>query len=114
MKAPKIIQITHSGIEYVDSTGNNHFIDFEVCKENWNNYSLESQDFEFSDTFDVQKSRCIGRRNSLGNPLFIEFFTEPITRFEFRYTFFRRKAMKAYFALYQAIIKAGWQLFDMT
>jgi hypothetical protein len=110
----KIVSIDQRGIKYVDQSNQTRFIDFETCRVNWLHHITASRAVSPSEVSDIERSRCVGQRNGVATPAFIEFWTQPVTRFEFCNSLFRRDARKRYWELYHAVINTGWQLLDMT
>ena len=74
-----IKNITHAGIDYIDEDGNPRFVDFQVCYDEWFAALSEAR----KATAIKHKFKCVGNRNILAVPPYVEFFTQPITRFEF-------------------------------
>ena len=96
-----VVDIDKNGILYINATDEEILIDFNKCQSNHlDTIKEEYQDF-------VRKTKSVGRRNLAENPLFIELYTDPITRFEFNSTddghdFWHR------------IRKSGWRTSDLT
>lgn len=101
MDGSQIREITVEGIEYVDDEGELRFIDFAICHENYvekygrtdyvkkykETLGKNVSDEEFEKVMERARSlRGVGARQILGPPWadgpYIEFFTEPPTRFE--------------------------------
>jgi hypothetical protein len=76
----RIRSVTASGILYIDDHGRFEFVDLEACYQRW-------FDWQYTDrnrTPDRDRSvREVGARDADPDSLFIEFYTEPHTRFTF-------------------------------
>src|SRR5262245_5760872 len=71
-----------TGMFYVDDQGNLLYIDFNICRANWIrqlNWPIKQMIPENAD-WDLN---CVGRRNVIATPPYIELLTDPPTRFEF-------------------------------
>jgi hypothetical protein len=77
-----IQSIDQAGIRFTDDQGNQQFIDFAICRTNWLRHINRTLD-EMSPKSADWHQRCVGRRNIIGTPPYIEFLTDPPTRFEF-------------------------------
>ncbi len=72
----KLLSVSNSGIEYLDADGEQSQIDFQVCRRNWiNNRSVKLEDMKPEQA--EWHSDCVGIRNIIGKPPYIEFFSEP-------------------------------------
>lgn len=114
----RIVNITQQGIRYLDETGAEYLIDFDTCRRNWVAYVSQGTDFTPKEMTDAE-TVCIGWRNSIAQPPYIEFFTEPRTRFEFLETLFDRifdrdKCRRNFQTLQQKILDAGWKTLDLS
>ncbi|MBL8134104.1 MAG: hypothetical protein JNL42_19745 [Anaerolineae bacterium] len=105
----QIEQVTHEGIEYIDEEGKLQRLDFQSCYENW--YALQTGR---TDPYFDERSRqiavewkCVGQRNRFADPPYIEFFTNPITRFEFN-------SPEGFHELRRKVEKAGWRTSDLS
>jgi hypothetical protein len=78
-----IEQCTPAGITYRDATGTVYSFSFTECRSNWANYVNTSQEFSAT-TVTEQTTLCVAWRDFFANPPYIEFFSEPRTRFEFQ------------------------------
>ncbi|MEW9702912.1 hypothetical protein [Paenibacillus sp. SI8] len=111
----KIIKsITPDGLNYIDETGMDKFVDFKECNENWIQYrkrreNLNDEKVEYIRGHD----KCIGQRDSCAQPHFIEFFTRPFTRFEFEEST-ECSSEEAFAQLRNNIISAGWTTIDLS
>ncbi|MBI5931601.1 MAG: hypothetical protein HY862_19995 [Chloroflexi bacterium] len=125
MDGTNIREVTSKGITYVDDDGQEQFIDFEAC---YQNYLKRFEDPHFRERLRqlnklnviglritikrLKAWREVGARNVLGPPWdngpYIEFHTEPPIRFQFE----TREDM--YDLLLDTVRKAGWQTFDLS
>jgi hypothetical protein len=81
----KITNITSAGVTYTDEEGNEQFIDFEVCLQNYikthEKYlgdRVTDEDREF-----WQKAKYVGVRYALSTPPSVAFYLIPPIHFEF-------------------------------
>jgi predicted RNA-binding protein with RPS1 domain len=93
----EILNYTGLGLEYSDENGNPKFIDFKICRQN----SVEILNYpEF-----------VAVRNIIGYPYgtapYIEFFTEPLTKFVFN----RKEIFRG---LHMQMKETGWLTFDLS
>jgi hypothetical protein len=114
----RIASITKQGIDYIDESGEKFFIDFDICRKNWVIYVREGDEFGHKEITEAETT-CVGWRNIIGHPPFIEFFTIPRTRFEFSQTLFdrifrRRGLIRNFQAFQKAIWDAGWSTLDLS
>jgi hypothetical protein len=118
-----IINIGNLGLEFVNSSGENHFIDFNECKVNWIEYVNTSGQFSGGTSFKVEESVCVGWRDICSKPSYIEFFTKPRLRFIFPYkrtlveklfNTYSKKEYREFSKLQQQIIENGWSTFDLS
>jgi hypothetical protein len=103
-----ILSITSKGINYIDETGDKKFIDFNVCNQNWIAYRQRTENL--NDPSNIVKDNCVGQRDICANPIFIEFFTRPFTRFEFS----GLESKKAFSSVVKEILSAGWNTIDLS
>lgn len=118
-----IVRIEQVGIEYTDSYGENHFINFNECKDNWVIYVNNSGQFSGGTNFKEEESLCVGWRDICGNPAFIEFFSNPRVKFIFPYEktiiekltkTYCRKNYKEFTKMQLQIIECGWTTYDLS
>ncbi|MBB6214121.1 hypothetical protein HNQ80_000190 [Anaerosolibacter carboniphilus] len=112
----KIIKsITSKGINYSDEAGEEKFIDFEECNENWIQYRKRTEKLDDEKLANIKNNdKCIGQRDICANPIFIEFFTRPFTRFEFKESDEYPDPKEAFNCLQNEIILAGWKTLDLS
>jgi hypothetical protein len=82
LKAKAIVGWTTTELTYRDAHGTLHQINFANCSHQFAKYILESGDFPHRSAH-PSSNRCVAIRNTAANPPYIEFFSEPRTRFEF-------------------------------
>ena len=119
---PTTIQkCTPTGITYRDATGSVCSFSFAECVPNWVNYVNASEQLQAT-TITEQTSDCVGWRDFFANPPYIEFFTEPRTRFEFHkpqswFEWLRfpnaRHWREDFLELQHEISAAGWKSYDL-
>lgn len=104
----QIRSVTNKGVEYVDEDGNDQLIDFETCYWNFLNTQHINQEDNPEQVKDInRKWKRVGQRDFSGNPPYIEFFTHPVTRFEF-------ESIDEFHQLRYQVEKAGWRTIDLT
>ena len=104
-----IKRITSSGIVYTDANGEMSFVDFAVCAENWLTHNADNS----SNTLEWRQ-RCVGEHNVCAIPPYIEFFTQPRTRFEFSFETPCETRDERFYWLSEWLNKAGWVTFDRS
>jgi hypothetical protein len=106
----QIRNVTHEGIDYLDEQGNPQWVDFQHCYDNWfHHQSLRTDpDYDERNKEIARTWKCVGQRNICGTPPYIEFFTDPVTRFEFN------SPDKGFHELRYRVHKTGWRTSDMT
>jgi hypothetical protein len=116
-----VLAITEQGIRYLDDDGVVNFIDFAMCRANWVRFVNESAEFATTNLGE-DESRCVAWRDAFHAPPYIEFFTEPRTRFEVvpPPTSIRRlvyclvdRRRQQFSHVQHAIRNAGWTSFDL-
>ncbi len=85
------------------------YIDFAVCARNW----LALNGEEVSDSADSWQ-RCVGEHNLCAIPPYIEFFTQPRTRFEFSFMTPCETRDELYYWLAEWVQRAGWVTLDRS
>jgi hypothetical protein len=93
-----ILHVGEAGLEYVDEYGDTRFVDFEVCNQNAARHLLYNPSIG-----------CVARRNTMrGWPDevvdYVEFFTEPVTKFVF-------DSDEDFSRLRWRIEQVGWKVF---
>jgi hypothetical protein len=103
----KITNITSEGVTYTDEEGNEQFIDFKVCLQNYiktkeknRGSSVTDEDREF-----WQKAKYVGVRYTFSEPPNIQFYTDPRIFFEF-------PIKDDLYDVAYKIKKAGWRTND--
>ena len=113
----KIIKnITTEGLLYIDETGQEGFVDFKHCNDNWIQYRKRTEQLNDISVDDLKKHDiCVGQRDTCAQPCFIDFFTHPkFTRFEFKEISSSEELGYSFNRLQQAIIAAGWNTLDLS
>jgi hypothetical protein len=105
----QIKNVTREGIDYIDDEGTFQHLDFQSCYDNW--YMLQSSR---TDPYYDERSRqiakewkCVGHRDRYASPPYIEFFTNPLIRFEFN------SPEEGFHELRRKVEKAGWRISDL-
>ena len=111
-----IRRITVSGITYINGDGALHFIDFSLCADNWRVQNVVASASTVNDAHDASDwlQRCVGEHNLCAMPPYIEFFTQPRTRFEFKFESPCETRDERYYWLSEWVRKAGWTTFDRS
>lgn len=112
----KIIKsVTSKGISYCDETGEEKFIDFEECNKNWIQYRKRTEKLDDEKLTNIKSiDKCVGQRDICANPMFIEFFTRPFTRFEFKDFTDNINPKEAFSNLQNDIASVGWRTLDLS
>jgi hypothetical protein len=124
MDGSQIKSVSAEGLSYIDQAGEEIFIAFSDCYENyvkrrltpeiWQRYQELNR--KYADDWDsyvawVRERHEVGIRQVLTPPWadgpYIEFHTEPPTRFQFR-------TEEEYSQVLLVIHEAGWQTFDQS
>lgn len=117
-----VLDVTTQGLQYLDDTGTGQFIDFPACRHTWVSYVNTSPDFTATNLTEHETS-CVAWCDAGAAPLYIEFFTEPRTRFEFfaPRTLLERLVRRPGYGwsrhvrdLHQRIIEVGWTAYDLS
>lgn len=82
-----MIEINKEGLIYIDMGGTKQLIDFSECRSNWVKHVNESGDFitwegEPYKNISENDTNCVGQRDWFSDKPYIEFFTNPVIRFE--------------------------------
>jgi hypothetical protein len=98
----QIIAITHDGLSFLDNHGNEQWIDFAECYQNYLRESLAPP---------VERWKQVGVRNILTPPWadgpFIEFHTDPPIRFQF-------ETEEDFYKARKTIEAGGWSTMDLS
>ena len=118
MDGKQIREVTPQGIVYLDHNGEEQFIDFAECYENYVKRRTTPEYWEDFKTLNhktdadwdgyvewVKRWKEVGVRDVLD--LYIEFYTIPSIRFNF-------SSKDDYHGVEGAVRRARWRLFDMT
>jgi hypothetical protein len=117
----QIREITSQGIRYMDADGEEQFIDFAACYDNYVKERLSPERWalykELNPKADndwdhyverIKSDKEVAQRNILSSRFpYIEFYTQPPTRFKFA-------SEEAYREVRQAIEEAGWRTGDLS
>jgi hypothetical protein len=108
-----ITQITEQGLYYIDETGQTLFIDFDACYRKWYGRQLAKMDNwkEVVRLFNnaMRGWKEIGERNSIWEPPYITFYTEPEVTFEFETA---DQMLEIVYTI--ARFQCGWGIFDWS
>ena len=122
-----IIEINKEGLIYFDKVGERKSIIFCECRKNWVKYVNNSGDFitwEGEPYKDISENdtNCVGQRDWFFEKPYIEFFTEPVIRFElipqkrFWDIFnmnWKSRYYKEFASTHLKINDCGWSTFDL-
>src|SRR5262245_51264742 len=98
----QIRTVAKERIEYIDVDGAPRFIDFETCYQNyWASRNDAQKAYETKFDKPGRKLKRVGQRDFGAKPPYIEFFTDPMTRFEF-------DSMEEFHKLAGQVRRAGW------
>jgi len=108
MRIKKILSISEAELHFLDSDGKEQKIDFEECRKSfykhWQGEAYLIQD----------EDRCVAERNSIADPPYIEFYSDPPSRIEFRKGLFLKSSYKKMCKIRDLIESVGWQTFDLS
>lgn len=102
----RIKEIIKDGIFFVDEENEKHFIDFKECRKNWVEFAKNSDEMSCTDLKE-DETNCVGWRNCIGKPSFIEIFSNPRVKFVLSCEqnifekLFRRESKKCYQEFYK-------------
>jgi len=106
-----IVKVTSEGIHYISQSGQQTFLDFNDCNENWLLYRKKTDLLNDEQLLTLRKKdKTIGQRDISDKQKFIEFFTRPFTRFVFSIP----EQEEAYKELRDSIREFGWTTFDLS
>ncbi|WP_079909970.1 hypothetical protein [Paenibacillus sp. 32352] len=104
----KIIEITKSGISYLDDLSMEKWIDFVECNVNWIKYQIRTEKLNEEQAMKLRgKDHTVGRRDICASPPYIQLFTKPFTKFEF-------DSEEAFSEVRNKIAELGWSTLDMS
>lgn len=104
-------KITPDGLYYSNSSGENIFLDFNECNENWLAYRKRAESLNDEQVANLrEKDKTVGQRDIDVDQNFIEFFTRPFTRFEF----ITPTQIAEYENLRDSIFRYGWTTVDLS
>ncbi len=106
----KVLSVSSTGIEYLDEYEVLRHIDFQECRTNWlksRNVPLEKMELQAA----KWHQQCVGMRNAIDKPRYIEFFTEPHTHLEFDDP---RTGHQDYRNFYLRLLGVGCVTFDLS
>ncbi len=117
-----ITEMFADGFYYHGYNEKKGYINFRECRMHWVKFVNESADFAET-ALQETDTKVVGWCDASGPMLYVEFFSEPRTRFEFDY---RRnlwewllgrpakRSIKEYIELMERLIKLGWKLHDRS
>lgn len=122
-----IVEINKEGLIYIDKKGSRNFIDFIECRKGWVklvNQSGEYITWEGEPYKDITENdtNCVGQRDWFYEKPYIEFFTEPMIRFEIipkKRIFdilnksWKQRYYKKFASVHLKINDLGWSTFDL-
>ncbi|RAP77192.1 hypothetical protein DL346_01440 [Paenibacillus montanisoli] len=117
----RIKGITANALIYWDEQDQEVCIDFSECRSNWVHYVNASDSFEGNNR-SIETTNCVGCRDAFANPMYIEFYTVPRTRFVFPYkkniieqlrSLNSGKAYAFFKEINNLLMKNGWSTFDL-
>src|SRR5688572_11161498 len=98
----QIISITKDGLSFLDDDGNEHWIDFAECYQNF---------LQETHALSIERWKQVGVRNILTPPWaegpYIQFHTNPPIRFQFA-------TEKDFYEVRQAVESGGWFTMDLS
>lgn len=103
--------LTPEGLVYTDRNGVTRTIEFAQCRRNAVHHFYESEGYHVRG-LRVADSNCVGQRDAGARPRYIEFFTEPPTRFAFTWRCWRPYRRFREFA--DMLIGAGASTYDLS
>lgn len=118
----QIERITSDALFYKNEQGCQQRIDFEACRNGWVDFVNRSEEFAVTD-LKPEQTRTVAWRDITDEPAYIEFFTEPRTRFIFPYKrtllewmlpMYSSKKYRYFSEISNAIARRGWQTFDLS
>lgn len=117
----RIKGISKTGLTYLNELNQEVVIDFDECRSNWVKYVNSSGDFETT-ILSPDRNTCVGWRDAFDNPMYIEFFNEPRTRFIYPYkrnlyewirNLHGMRAYRHYRKTCTELEENGWSTFDL-
>jgi hypothetical protein len=113
VSSARIVGVSRERIGYIDSAGDERFIDLDDCARNWVRWREGSSRFRplpgsTPEGIAVWNSRCVGQRDASDSPPWPQFMNERCTRFVFT----TDKAL--YKELSDPLKRAGWHTFDTS
>ena len=110
MSQKTIKSITAAGLFYVEENGEERFVSFDDCNENWLAYRKRKENLSEDEISRLEeRDKIVGQRDS-DPECFIEFFTRPFLRFEFETA--EEKAI--YHWAWCAVWESGWKTIDWS
>ncbi len=106
-----IKKVTSKGIYYVNQFGEDSFLDFKECNKNWLKYKARQENLgDEQISFLRKEDTTVGQRYVTNESSFIEFFTKPFTKFEFKCP----DQIEKFDELVILIFKYGWKTIDWS
>lgn len=116
----RIIKMSTKELIFLDLNDEEKHINFCECRNNWVQY-INNSEITKNDLSEYH-SRCVAWRDAFSKPPYIEFFTEPKTKFIYPYkrTIFERirktrsnKGYKIFRKTCRELENYGWTTFDL-
>ena len=116
MDYKQITSMTPEGLSYLDEHGKVMFIGFQECAQNYRNYVLTSGEFEIRDRelYQQETPTCVGWSDKTAKQMYIELFSEPRLRIEFRRNWLTWDMGTKFGTLQDKIRAFGWKTLDIS
>lgn len=117
----RIVNISCTGLTYVDDLGNHCFINFSDCRRNWVNHVNTTNAYSRND-LSKKDTKCVGERDICPNPKYFTFYCNPKVKFVFqckdnfvvRLFRFQSKSSRNFLKIQFSINSVGWSTFDLS
>ena len=122
-----IVEINKEGLIYIDMNGSERFIDFNECRRNWVKHVNESGNYitwegKLYRNISEDNTNCVGQRDWFSDKPYIEFFTNPVIRFEIIpkrkvwdnfNKYWKHRYYGEFLRVHMKINECGWSTFDL-